>query len=101
MLVFRKYIRRVADPDNPSRERLDASDIVSRTCYEEWCKERDYAGNELLAAKTYQRALTGHLSATDGRLPFTPEEEEAVLAVVRVKKVWCVCVCARPVRVAR
>ena len=89
MRVFREFMKRIPDPADPKRMIVDASGIVSKACYEMWCSTRNLPfTDDYRAAKTFQRALTGHLSATDGRLPFSPEEEEAVLQVVRIKRVW-------------
>ena len=87
MSTFRKYIRLVPDPADPSRGSLDASEIVSKACYEEWMSAREYDCADH-AGKTFQRALTGHISASDGRLPFSPEEEAAILKVIRAKRIW-------------
>ena len=34
------------------------------------------------------RVRASSLTGSDGRQPFTPEEEAAILAVLRVKRVW-------------
>jgi len=39
-------------------------------------------------AKRFQRTLTAHLTACDGRAPFEPEEEAAILSVLRQKRKW-------------
>jgi len=39
-------------------------------------------------AKRFQRTLTAHLTAADGRAPFEPEEEAAILSVLRQKRKW-------------
>jgi len=87
MSTFRKYIRRVPDPVDASRDVLDAAEIVSKACYDEWMSAREYDCADH-AGKTFQRALTGHISASDGRLPFSPEEEAAILKVIRAKRIW-------------
>jgi len=35
--------------------------------------------------RTFQRILTSHVTGSDGRRPFEPEEEEAILKVIRKK----------------
>ncbi|KAH9260684.1 hypothetical protein BASA81_001151 [Batrachochytrium salamandrivorans] len=66
---------------------IDASGVVSKACFQEWLKARNI--NESVGdAKRYQRVLSNHLSGVDGRCPFTEEEEEAILKVVRRKERW-------------
>jgi hypothetical protein len=38
--------------------------------------------------KAFQRALSGHITGVDGRVPFDQEEEEAILRAVRRKARW-------------
>jgi len=38
--------------------------------------------------KCFQRTLTAHLTASDGRAPFDPEEEVAIMSVLTQKKQW-------------
>jgi len=39
-------------------------------------------------AKCFQRTLTAHLTGADGRMCFEPDEEAAVLLVLREKRQW-------------
>ena len=38
--------------------------------------------------KCFQRTLSGHLAATDGRMAFSAEEEAAILTVLQKKQQW-------------
>jgi len=38
--------------------------------------------------KTFQRVLTAHCTGSDGRRPFDPEEEKAILQAIRLKRQW-------------
>jgi hypothetical protein len=89
LYVFRKFIVHL-QTRNPvyGDTCLDASRITSKACYETWLKGRH--GSLKNAPKTFQRTLTAHLTKSDGRLPFTPEEEKAILHVIRSKQQWCV-----------
>lgn len=83
--VFRKFIKRVALP-NGEGETLDASGIISKECFDHWVSTRKRAMNSM--EKAFQRSLSAHLTASDGRSPFTPSEEFAILKVIRKKQRW-------------
>jgi len=38
--------------------------------------------------KNFQRALTAHVTGSDGRQPFTQQEEEAILSLIRNRVPW-------------
>jgi hypothetical protein len=38
--------------------------------------------------KKFRRTLSNHLTGVDGRVPFDPEEEGAILKVLRVRRPW-------------
>ncbi|KAH9254051.1 hypothetical protein BASA81_007926 [Batrachochytrium salamandrivorans] len=78
--IFRAFISRRSD------DSLDASGVISRECFEAWRKSRK--GQITNAERQFQRALSAHLAALDGRLPFSVEEEQAVLLQVRKREVW-------------
>jgi hypothetical protein len=83
--IYRVFIR--VDPET---QRL-VSALGSRECFDMWqekCTQQNKASSSRDAAKRYQRTVTGHLNAADGRSPFTPEEEAAVLEEVRQKRTW-------------
>jgi len=82
--VFRRHLVSVTHPDGTTH--VEADGIISRACYEDWLSTRPRATTE--PEKTFQRILTCCVSGTDGRQPFTPEEEIAVLEQLRVKRVW-------------
>jgi hypothetical protein len=65
---------------------ISAERLISRACYEDWLSTRSHAPNE--PEKTFQRILTSCVTGTDGRTPFTPAEEAAVLWQIRQKRVW-------------
>ncbi|KAH9249069.1 hypothetical protein BASA81_013281 [Batrachochytrium salamandrivorans] len=81
LTIFRSFIR-VGETGE-----LDASQVLSRDCYLTWLEHRKQweAPKE---AKRFQRTLSNHLSGVDGRTPFPPEEEAAILLVVRRKVRW-------------
>jgi len=60
--------------------------VISHECYNDWLSTRSRAPAK--PEKTFHRTLTCTVSGTDGRQPFTPEEEVAVLTQLRVKRVW-------------
>jgi hypothetical protein len=83
---------------------VDASRVVSLECYKRWMETRARAPPSPDAV--FQRTVSGHLTAADGRgesiyictkqplsytqraAPFTPEEEKAILEIVREKRIW-------------
>ena len=81
MAVFRSHLRTKEDG------LIDASAIHSKACFNEWVATRE--GLQKHPEKTFQRTLTATLSGSDGRIPFTPQEEAAILEVLRAKRVWC------------
>ena len=84
--VFRRFL--VVTKVHDAIVNVDASRVVSKECYEHWLKTRIGVTNQ--PEKTFQRALTAHLTGSDGRQAFLPEEEAAILNVVRLKRVWFV-----------
>jgi len=84
--VFRRFI--VKAISNDGTVHIDAHQVVSKNCYEHWLGTR--IGTTKDPERTFQRTLTAHLTGSDGRQPFLPEEEAAILNVVRVKSVWWV-----------
>jgi hypothetical protein len=66
--------------------RLCPEAVIGEDFYRSWLESRKMAPKDPI--KTFQRALTAHLCAKDGRKPFTKEEEQAILAVVRSKREW-------------
>lgn len=77
--VFRDFLRRLPDGS------IDASEVTSPECFEAWLRLRPYRTQP---EKAFRRSLTGHLTGVDGRIPFTQEEEEAILKVIRRKQKW-------------
>jgi len=84
--VFRAFFE--VDKVDGAVVSVDASRVVSKECYEYWLETRVGVTNE--PERAFQRSLTAHLTGSDGRQPFLPEEEEAILKVVRAKRVWFV-----------
>lgn len=78
--IFRKFFTRRADGT------LDASGILSIECYLAWMASRK--GDIPRPERQFQRTISSHLTALDGRVPFSPEEEAAVLQVMRRKAIW-------------
>ena len=77
--VFRRHMF-ITLPDGSVQ--IDAERLIGRACYEDWLSTRSasHAPNE--PEKTFQRILTSCVTGTDGRTPFTPAEEAAVLRQV-------------------
>jgi len=65
---------------------IDASAVNGPECYRQWLDSRSETSVD--PAKSFQRCLTAHLTGSDGRQPFQPDEEEAILGVVRLKCKW-------------
>jgi len=84
MNIFRRHIVITEQPDGTRH--VDAEDMISRACYEDWLSTRSRIPAE--PEKTFQRILTSTVSGTDGRQPFTPEQETTVLKQLRVKRAW-------------
>jgi hypothetical protein len=78
--IFRKFMKTLPDG------RLDAAGVVSSECYAAWLAARKH--KTMHPEKAFQRTLAGHLTGSDGRRPFTEEEESAVLAVLRKRMRW-------------
>jgi hypothetical protein len=78
--IFRAYIHRM-----PNGE-LDANGVTSEKCYQMWLGSRK--SKPTCPEKAFQRALSGHITGVDGRVPFDQEEEEAILRAVRRKARW-------------
>jgi len=65
---------------------LDASEVMSKACYEAWLQSRAAPLNN--PTRVFQRCITSHITASDGRQAFTLAEEGAILRVLREKAVW-------------
>jgi len=83
--VFKRHLF-PAERGGEGAAQASVDSVISRECYEDWLSTRSRAPAE--PEKTFQRTLTCTVSGTDGRQPFTPEEEAAVLKQLRVKRVW-------------
>jgi len=79
--IFRKFINRTETADG--RVSYDAEAVVSRECYELWLTSRKVIPPR--PEKAFQRSLSAHLGSVDGRLPFSAEEEAAILKAIRRK----------------
>jgi hypothetical protein len=66
---------------------LDASEIHSRECYLQFLANRRAVDSDSEMRK-FRRTLSNQLSGVDGRMPFDPEEERAILKVLRVRHPW-------------
>jgi len=87
MMVFRRRII-VTEQTDGTRD-VNAEGVISRACYTDWLsRAAPSRSSPAEPEKTFQRILTCCVSGTDGRQPFTPEEEAAVLKQIRVKRVW-------------
>jgi hypothetical protein len=82
--LFRKFLT------TKSNGSIDASQITSIACYHAFLTKRKFKpmpDNEASLNKFY-RCLVNHTGGTDGRIPFTAEEEEAILIVLRKRQQW-------------
>jgi hypothetical protein len=59
--VFRRFI--ISKPDGS----LDASPIITDACFESWAQSHRFTGPN---PEKYKRALLGHVTGVDGRVPF-------------------------------
>ena len=84
MRVFREFLTRSIN--NDGKEAVDAANVVSRECYDLWVSTRKVLPPN--PEKAFQRALSAHITGVDGRVAFTPAEEEAILKVLRKKERW-------------
>ena len=64
----------------------DARQVNSAACYQDWVATRGSLPAD--PEKTFQRSLTAHVTGSDGRQPFSADEEEAILRVLRIKQKW-------------
>ena len=78
--VFRAFLLILPDGS------LDASRIISRECYNSWLSTRRKQTTD--PERTFQRTLSSHLTAVDGRAPFSEAEEAAILHVLRRGTPW-------------
>jgi len=83
--IFRRFLK--VTRVNANEVVYDASRVVSRECYEAWLSNRTLAPSD--PARVFQRSLSSHVTSVDGRQPFSPKEEEAILKVLRKKQIWC------------
>lgn len=79
--VFRAHLPRLEDGS------IDAQRVLTRECYLDWLQAKGKLESDS-EAKKFQRSLSNHLSGVDGRSAFDPEEEAAILRVVRQKECW-------------
>lgn len=89
MHVFREFVIPIPDANGVIDEEngpFDASGIISLKCYETWIKTRK--GPPTRPEKAFQRTLSAHITGLDGRKPFSPQEEAAVLSVIRQPQRW-------------
>ena len=86
--IFRKHL--VCYKDDKGVDRIDASGVVSEECYRMWLDNYQNGRRKFREKpeKIFQRILTAYVTGSDGRKPFTLEEERAVLQVMREKRVW-------------
>ena len=84
--VFRRFIATRIKEDGTVE--YDASQVVSKKCYEAWLASRGIIPN--VPEKIFQRSLTAHITSSDTRQPFRPQEEAAILTVLRRKRAWWV-----------
>jgi len=75
--IFRRFIK--VTRMSADEVVYDASLVFSRNCYETWLSNRTLAPSK--PERVFQRSLSSHITSVDGRQPFSPKEEEAILMV--------------------
>ena len=93
MTIFRRHLYASAlehgvNDESSGRRAMDGERVISKACFDEW--QRTRSGAVKKPELTFQRVLTCFVTATDGRHPFTPDEEMAILKAIRMKRVWFV-----------
>ncbi|KAH9261710.1 hypothetical protein BASA81_000366 [Batrachochytrium salamandrivorans] len=89
MTVFNEFIfaipnkHGVVDLENGP---YDASQIISKKCFEKWQKSRTTMPKS--AEHSFQRTISAHVTGLDGRKPFPKPVEAAVLRVIRKRGKW-------------
>jgi len=66
---------------------IDASEVVSKACFDDWCLGRSCQSSAGLS-RSFQMVLTAHITGSGGRQPFQHDEEAAILKVIRKKQIW-------------
>jgi len=66
---------------------IDASKVVSKACFDDWCTGRSSQSSGGLC-RTFQRVLKCHVTGSEGRQPFQHDEEAAILKEIRKKQIW-------------
>lgn len=85
--TFRRFMKDKIDPVT-GQLTVDASRVLTEPCYETWCELRNKNVHSIKSATVFRRVLTCHLSGTDGRKHFDPEEEAALLFELRKEDPW-------------
>ena len=67
---------------------IDASKVVSKACFDDWCLGRSSGQLKKGLSRTFESVLKSHIAGSDGRQPFEPDEEAAILKVIRKKQIW-------------
>jgi hypothetical protein len=82
--IFRRHLVLRADGT------YNASGINSLSCFNDWIAHRssEKPMSQENLQKTFQRILTCHITGSDGRQPFSPAEEDAILRILRQKRIW-------------
>lgn len=82
--IFQTYVKYKYDLN--SELKCDATEILSKDCYQKWLiSRRNYPKKP---EEAFRRALTAHVRGVDGRRPFLPEIEESLLCELRKKQQW-------------
>lgn len=65
---------------------VDVSPLFTKKCFNYWLSSR--ANKPKNPPEAFRKALTSHCAGVDGRKPFAPEVERALLVQLRMKRVW-------------
>mmetsp|Transcript_4739 Transcript_4739/g.5502 ORF Transcript_4739/g.5502 Transcript_4739/m.5502 type:complete len:488 (+) Transcript_4739:337-1800(+) len=81
--VFKQNISRTIEKDEQGniQTKIDASGILTPKCFNEWLNTRVSMPKH--PEGSFRRTLTAHVRGSDQRSPFSPEEEVAILKLLR------------------
>lgn len=78
--IFMSFVEKQEDG------KVTCTKILSSKCYKKWLKTRLQEPRK--PPESFRRAITAHCRGEDGRRPFPPGVEAALLKQMRKKKIW-------------
>ena len=82
--MFRSYLKQIIHPSGQIE--LDATEVISKECFEDWISSRKTT--PIHPRRSFQRALSAHITGLGGRMAFEENEEIAILKVIRQPIRW-------------